>query len=73
MATLQLDEPMTKKTGTGSVKIDADLLWKAKRYAMLTDITLQEYLDSLIRAGIERDYAKAMKKLLKEAGEAPAD
>jgi predicted DNA binding CopG/RHH family protein len=60
-------EPLTvaknRRPASATVKIDAELLRKAKQHATLEDIKLQDYIDKLLRAPIERDHARTLRKL----------
>jgi hypothetical protein len=51
---------------TATVKIDADLLRKAKQIAAMEDTKLTDYFDRLIRGPVERDHAKTMRRIVDE-------
>jgi hypothetical protein len=46
-----------------TVKIDADLVKKAKYVAIERDVTIAEYLSGLLRPTVERDYQEVVTKL----------
>jgi hypothetical protein len=61
-------EPMAeRKPASATIKIDPDLLRKARQFTTMEDIKLQDYIDRLLRAPIERDHARMMKRLLEDA------
>jgi hypothetical protein len=69
------DRVMTKdrNPATATVKIDPELLRKAQQVVAFLPPNedgkqpkVSEYLDSLLRAPIERDHAKLLKRLSKE-------
>lgn len=60
------------KKPTLSAKLDTDLVKKAKLIALSRGIKMSDYLSSLVRPGLERDYPKALKKL-NETGVPGAD
>jgi hypothetical protein len=61
--------PMAERRHVATVKVDAALLRKAKQTCTLENIKLQDYFDRLVRGPIERDNAKALRKLRESAGE----
>lgn len=67
--------PMAKERNpaTATVKIDPELLRKANQIVAFLPpdedgkpVKLADYLDQLLRASIERDHAKLLKRMAKE-------
>jgi hypothetical protein len=52
-----------RKAATATTKIDPDLLREAKKIAALREVSLTDYLDSLIRRPIKRDHEEEMNKI----------
>jgi hypothetical protein len=55
-----------RKPATATVKIDPELLRKAKQHCALNDLKLSDYLDGLVRAHIDRDHAKTLRKIAQD-------
>lgn len=63
-------EPMTQSRPDrteASTKIPADLLQKAKHVAIYKGGKLGEYLESILRGPVEKDYARMVKEMGKTA------
>jgi hypothetical protein len=62
--TTALEEPaMAEKKRTQTMaKVDSELLRMAKAIAAYEDKTLADYLDGIIRAAVERDHAKHIRR-----------
>lgn len=59
---------MTKRpAATATMKVDPELLRKAKQHAALNDIKIQDYIDALLRKPIERDHAHDMRRIVEES------
>lgn len=55
--------PKTSQRNDVAVKIDAEIIGKAKHVVLARDITLAEYLSDLLRGPVDRDFNKEMKRL----------
>jgi hypothetical protein len=54
-------EPMARvKRTDATVKVDVEVLRKAKIVAAIRDVTLAEYLSEVLRPVVERDHTKAI-------------
>lgn len=51
---------MAKKRNDVSVRIEADLLQKARVIAAIRDVSITQYLSDVLRPSIERDFTKSI-------------
>jgi hypothetical protein len=58
MSAAGVAEMAERNPASATVKIDPDLLRKAKQVAVMKDVKLSEFLDRLLRGPIEREHAK---------------
>ena len=49
-----------RPAASATIKIDPELLRRAKKVAALKEVKLQDYLDKLLRGPINRDFARVM-------------
>jgi hypothetical protein len=55
--------PKTSERSDVTVRVDAELVNKAKHVVLARGLSLAEYLSELLRVPIERDFAKEMRRL----------
>lgn len=63
VASIARGRPKRSQRRDVSVKIDEEVVQKAKHVALTKRITLAEYLTELLRGPVEKDFAKAVKLL----------
>jgi hypothetical protein len=68
MAKKRMGRPKTSERDDGTARIDNGILRKAKLIASSRNVTVAEYLSSVLQAPVDRDFLKEMKNL--ERGEA---
>jgi hypothetical protein len=64
--TMTMDAPKMARNDL-SVKIDAELVKKAKYVAIDRDTTLAEYLSEILRPAVEKDFKEVIAKLSPDA------
>jgi hypothetical protein len=66
MSTATETTSMAKKQrnpASATVKIDPELLRKTKHIVLVDGGKVADYIDKLVRAAVERDYARVMRQL----------
>jgi hypothetical protein len=58
--------PRGRGAATATIKVDPELVRKARQTAALNDEKLQDYIDRILRPAIERDHARALRRIVEE-------